>query len=202
MTIGILDYGLGNPVSVSNMLKKIGYKATIVNTPDAIEYIDKLILPGVGHFQNGMKNLENAGLIDAIQSFATNGKFILGICLGMQLLTNSSEEGQVNGLGLIPLETKKFTLSSDAKIPHMGWSTVHVQRPEHPLFQNIDIESSRYYFVHSYYVNNSGENVLGTTSYEKTFASIIGKDNILGMQFHPEKSHKFGMALLKSFCKL
>ena len=198
--IVIINYNMGNLNSIANMIKKIGYDAQISSDKKIIESADKLILPGVGAFDRGIENLKMLGLFDLIKEKVINIKTpILGICLGMQLMTKKSEEGTLTGLSLIDAETKKFVLSNDYKIPHMGWNTVMLEK--HSLmFNNMENQENRFYFVHSYYVECSNkEDVLCSTNYGKIFASMFEHENIIGAQFHPEKSHKFGMQLLKNF---
>jgi glutamine amidotransferase len=199
----ILHYNLGNPKSIKNMLSYLGINAVISDDLNALKKADRLILPGVGHFAHGMKQMQTLGFIDLIKDHAfIYQKPILGICLGMQLMTNFSDEGCVDGLGLIDANTKMFKLQDKSlKIPHMGWNEVSWQK-ESMLLASID-ENPRYYFVHSYYVEcNKIENVLGTANYGQDFVAAFQHNNIIGMQFHPEKSHRFGMELLKNFTKL
>jgi glutamine amidotransferase len=199
----IINYNLGNPKSIKNMLSYLGIDAVISDDLNALKSADRLILPGVGHFAHGMNQLNNLGFTDVIKEHAlTQQKPILGICLGMQLITNFSEEGDVDGLGLIDAQTKKFQLQDKSlKIPHMGWNEVSWQK-ESPILNSLS-EKPRYYFVHSYFVECNNQNdVLGTTHYGQDFVSAFQHDNIIGMQFHPEKSHQFGMELLKNFTKL
>lgn len=198
--IAILDYGLGNLGSIANMLKVIGEKSKITNKPEEIYVADGIILPGVGAFDAGMQKLNESGLTDIIKDCATKGTPILGICLGMQLLGRKSEEGTLPGLGLIPFECKKFMFSDDTdlKIPHMGWDIVDIKQ-NNPLVNNLE-GTQRYYFVHSFHaVCDSKENVLMTCDYGYEFAAAVVKGNIMGVQFHPEKSHDFGLALLTNF---
>lgn len=201
--IAIIDYGLGNLGSIANMLKVIGEKPKITNDESIIKKADGIILPGVGAFDAGMQKLIDTGLDRAIKECANNGIPILGICLGMQLLGSKSEEGKRQGLGLIPFECKKFSFSknSDLKIPHMGWDIVDIKK-DCPIVKNL-IGTQRYYFVHSYYAvcNNQG-NVLMTCDYGYVFAAAVIKDNVIGVQFHPEKSHDFGLALLRNFVEM
>jgi glutamine amidotransferase len=201
--VTIIDYGLGSLSSIKNMLKKVGVSSIISASEDDIAQSDKLILPGVGHFAKGMENLNRSGLIPILNELVlVKKKPILGICLGMQLMTSFSEEGNLQGLGWIDANTIKFRLNSSMyKIPHMGWSNVHFHI-EDPLASSLH-ETSRFYFVHSYHVKCESEsNVLATSNYGSTFHSAIVKENIRGVQFHPEKSHKFGMQLLKNFSNL
>ncbi len=198
--IAILDYGLGNLGSIANMLKVIGEKSKITNKEDEIRVADGIILPGVGAFDAGMQKLNESGLAESIKDCASKGTPILGICLGMQLLGRRSEEGTLSGLGLIPFECKKFRFSDDSslKIPHMGWDIVDIKQ-SNPLVDNLK-GTQRYYFVHSYHaVCDSEDNVLMTCDYGYDFAASVVKGNIMGVQFHPEKSHDFGLALLTNF---
>jgi glutamine amidotransferase len=202
--IAILDYGLGNLLSIKNMFKRVGIRNVII-TSDAkvIEKASKIILPGVGAFDNGMKNLENHGLINVLNKKALKEKVpFLGICLGMQLMTKDSAEGKLAGLGWFDAKTKKIKLDdSSLKIPHMGWNYIESEnRNEGFLKKN---KNYRFYFVHSYYVEcKNPKDVLYTTNYEKDFHSAIKKDNLIGVQFHPEKSLHFGMDIFESFAKL
>ena len=199
--IVILDYDMGNVGSIKNILHKIGEKEVMISrNANDIEKADKIILPGVGAFDSGMNNLKKFGLIEIIQNFAlVDKKPILGICLGMQLLGKSSEEGQQKGLGLIPFVNYKFCLSPQYKIPHMGWDYVKIIDKKCPLVKNLEDEQ-RYYFVHSYFAKCEDEkNILMTCDYGHEFVAAVAKDNIVGVQFHPEKSHQFGMKLLRNF---
>jgi glutamine amidotransferase len=200
--ITIIDYGVGNLSSIKNMLKRIGVAAEITNNLAAIEKAEKLILPGVGHFNYGMEQLHKSGLVSILNEKVLGKKVpILGICLGVQLLTQSSEEGTAAGLGWIAGKTiafEKTKLQSNQKIPHMGWSDLSNYQ-QSKLFTNMPDEP-RFYFVHSYHLalENSAD-VLVTANYGYQFAAGIEHENILGVQFHPEKSHKFGMKLLENF---
>jgi imidazole glycerol-phosphate synthase subunit HisH len=185
------------------MLGYLGFEARISNDPIEIANAERLILPGVGHFQHGMDQLRELGLIDILRKEVIgNQKPILGICLGMQLLTKHSEEGNIDGLGFIDAQTRKFQLNDDTlKVPHMGWNTVTFQK-DSPLIKTVSAQS-RYFFVHSYYVDCARkEDILCTTQYGQDFVSGFHHENIFGLQFHPEKSHKFGMELLTNFCKI
>lgn len=203
--IVIIDYNMGNLGSIKNMIKKIGSNAIISSNSNDILNADKLILPGVGSFDNGMSNLRNLGLISVLNNKVIEDRTpILGICLGMQLFTEKSEEGVLPGLGWIDGYTKKFDFTESSinyKIPHMGWNYVKIQKKS-PLF--IDMyEDPRFYFVHSYHlVCNNNDDTLATTEYAYEFVSAIMKNNIYGTQFHPEKSHKYGMKILKNFVEL
>ena len=196
--ITIIDYGMGNLGSIANMIKKVGGKSCISSNLEEIEKAEKLILPGVGSFDNGMRELKELGLIELLNRKVLEEKTpIMGICLGMQLMTCSSEEGILKGLGWIDGKSHKF-VSDDLKVPHMGWNTIQHKKVS-ALFVETESEK-RFYFVHSYYVScESEEDVLTTTSYTHDFVSSFEKENIVGVQFHPEKSHRFGMELLKNF---
>jgi len=202
--IVIIDYGLGNLASVLNMFKKIGVKDVIISKEQSvIEKAEKLLLPGVGAFDAGMTNLEQSQLIPLLNKKILVDKIpILGICLGMQLLTKRSDEGQKQGLGWIDAETIKFNLDPalKLKVPHMGWNYIDVKK-ENKL---IDTQTkNRFYFVHSYYVKCSDENqTLATSNFGNDFTCMVNKENIYGAQFHPEKSLKFGMKILENFSKL
>lgn len=194
---------MGNPKSIKNMLTYLGIESRISDDYTEIAAADRLVLPGVGHFQHGMEQLRQMGLIEVLNKVVLEDKKpILGICLGMQLLTQFSEEGNVEGLGFIDAQTKKFNLDDPKlKIPHMGWNTVKFNK-ESELTTEIR-SNPRYYFVHSYYVEcNDKNDVLCTTQYGQEFVSGFQNDNIFGLQFHPEKSHKFGMELLVNFCNI
>lgn len=202
MMIAILDYGLGNLGSIANMLKVIGEKSRITCDKTVIENADGIILPGVGAFDAGMSKLGEAGLIDVIKDLAQKGMPILGICLGMQLLGRGSEEGKLAGLELIPFECKKFVFdNTELKVPHMGWDIVNIKKA-HPLVRDLE-GTQRYYFVHSFHaVCENEENILMTCDYGYEFDAAVIKDNVMGVQFHPEKSHDFGLALLNNFVKI
>lgn len=196
--IVVIDYGMGNLGSIANMIKKVGHKCIITSDLEEIKKASKLILPGVGSFDNGMRNLAELGMIEVLnQKVLVEKTPILGICLGMQLMTKSSEEGTSAGLGWLDAQTKKF-VSDTLKIPHMGWNIIKHQKKS-KLFDECESEK-RFYFVHSYFVScNQEVDILTNTNYTQDFVSSFEKENIIGVQFHPEKSHKFGMSLLKNF---
>jgi imidazole glycerol-phosphate synthase subunit HisH len=201
LTVSLVDYGLGNLGSVANMLKRIGVESRRVSTPAEVLHSDRVLLPGIGAFDTGMSRLADAGLDDALRDFAATGKPIFGICLGMQLLLDSSEEGTATGLGLIPGKSVRFDTNAGVRIPHMGWNAVTATHSE-PLVVGAET-GSRFYFVHSYHVvPDDPAFVLATTDYAGNFASMISRENILGAQFHPEKSHAFGMTILRNFAAL
>lgn len=197
--IAIVDYGLGNLGSIANMLKVIGEKSVITSSREVITSSDGIILPGVGAFDAGVRNLHETGLYDTIRQSAESGQPILGICLGMQLLGRKSEEGELEGLELIPFDCVRFKVNeSRLKIPHMGWDMVNISQRT-PLTKNLE-NNQRYYFVHSYHaICDDQKSVLMTCDYGYEFAAAVIKDNVMGVQFHPEKSHDFGMALLKNY---
>lgn len=199
----IIDYKAGNVRSIQNMLKKIGIKSLISDKTEDIAQAEKLILPGVGHFDYGMEQLEKSGLIEILNKKVLTDKTpILGICLGVQLMTKSSDEGTKAGLGWFDAFTVKFDsakLPENCKIPHMGWNEITYNQ-NCKLFQNLHQVPPRFYFVHSYHLKANNENdILATANYGYEFTVALKKDNIIGLQFHPEKSHKFGMQVLKNF---
>jgi glutamine amidotransferase len=194
--ITIIDYGMGNIGSIVNMLKKLGIKSQATNLPMELLEAEKLILPGVGAFDNAMEKLNSLGFSDVIRKKAEDGTPILGICLGMQLLGTSSEEGIMPGLNLIPAKIRKFQSVDKLRVPHMGWNRVD------PVDQEMyrDLEENKFYFVHSYYFDAEQEkDIAGTTDYGILFTSSVRRGNVFGAQFHPEKSHKFGMQFLRNF---
>jgi glutamine amidotransferase len=202
--ITIVDYGVGNLNSVANIINHVGGECIISSDPNIILNSSKLILPGVGSFDNGMNELSKRGIIDALNEVVLiKQNPILGICLGMQLMTLRSEEGNLDGLGWINAEVLKFKFESNSnlKIPHMGWNQLNVKN-SNPLFHKNDQEL-RFYFVHSYYVKtNFSEDIIGTCNYGDEICVAFQKENIFGVQFHPEKSHRFGMSLIKNFISL
>jgi glutamine amidotransferase len=199
----ILDYKVGNLASIKNMLKKVGCAdALITDDLGAIKEADKFILPGVGNFDFGMKQLLASGFIETVgEQVLVNKKPILGICLGAQLMTQSSEEGQEKGLGWVDGKTVKFDksrLDSKMKIPHMGWTDVDLAK-DSKLFLDMHPDP-RFYFVHTYHmVLDEPENILTRSRYGYEFTSGFEKGNLMGVQYHPEKSHKFGMQMLKNY---
>ncbi len=201
--ITIIDYGIGNVGSVFNMLRKLRAKVQISSDEDEIAKSDKLILPGVGHFDYGFKNLHSSGLIGILsEQVLVNKRPILGICLGMQMMTRGSEEGSQNGLGWVAADTIKFSPDNNLKIPHMGWNHVDSSIGA-KLFESAPEEPERFYFGHSYYVRaDNPKDVAAYCHYGQDFVASFEVDNIMGVQFHPEKSHLFGMNLFQRFIAL
>ena len=201
MKIGIVDYNMGNLASVKNAFDKIGASAEIVKDADKIKNYDKLILPGVGAFGDAMKHLKESNLDEAIKDFVKSGKFLLGVCLGMQLLFEKSEEfGEHEGLGFIKGEVIYFDKErvGNRKIPHMGWNKLF--NKDSILFKGLN--NPYLYFVHSLHVVCDEKYVIGKTIYGYEFVSSVNKDNIFGFQPHPEKSHNEGLKILKNFVEL
>ena len=200
--ITIVDYGMGNLGSIKNMFKRIGVSTVLAADLEAIEKSDKLVLPGVGNFDQAMKRINSSDLREILDRKALVERIpILGICLGMQLLTQSSEEGTLLGLGWIKAATRRFPKTSKLKVPHMGWNIVSPVR-ESPISKNLPDEI-RFYFVHSFYVQveNEEDSIL-KAHYGINFDAAIQHGNIFGAQFHPEKSHKFGRQFLTNFANL
>lgn len=202
--ITVVDYGAGNIGSVLNMIRKVGGQAVASGQSDELLKAEKILLPGVGSFDNAMNRLKNLALIDVLQERAEAGVPFFGICLGMQLLSNKSEEGTLPGLGLIPGSVRRFKFDAEQahlKIPHMGWNRAEPLR-EHSLCKGLESDA-RFYFVHSYFYEcENPEHVLFKSTYGSDFASGIQRENVMGVQFHPEKSHRYGMQLLKNFIEL
>lgn len=195
----IIDYQMGNLRSVQKAIEKVGGQAEISSDAAKIADAKRLILPGVGAFGDAMAELNQRGLVDPIRDYCRSGRPFLGICLGMQLLLDSStEHGQHEGLGIIPGNVMRFENRSDRKIPHMGWNTVsHVGG--HPMLSSID-DGSHFYFVHSYYVQPADPSVdMLRCDYDQTFTAAIARDNVVATQFHPEKSQSAGLRLLAGF---
>ena len=201
--IAIVDYNMGNLASVLNALKLIDAHAVIEKNPDNLKNYDKVILPGVGAYKDAMEHLKDTGMYDAVKQYANNGKPMLGICLGMQLLFESSQEfGDTKGLGLIPGHVVAFDKSKmdmdEHKIPHVGWNKAF--NKENKLFDGL--KNPYLYFVHSYHAVCDEQYVIAKTHYGYDFVSAVQKDNIYGFQPHPEKSHDNGISILKNFVKL
>ena len=200
--IAIIDYGVGNLFSLVSSLKMIGADAVVTGDADVIRRADKLILPGVGAFADAAAKLRESGLDAILREEAAKGKEIMGICLGMQLLfERSMEYGEHEGLGLlrgsvVPMEG---VIPSNLKIPHIGWNALHFQK-KHKLMKYIK-ENDCVYFVHSYFATDCGDSLLATAEYGKELTAMVGKDNVMGCQFHPEKSGTVGLAILRAFCE-
>ena len=202
MTITIINYGMGNTGSIRNMLTKIGIKSAVSSDYEAIAAADKLILPGVGAFDPAMKRLQDLNVISLLNDRVINDLVpFLGVCLGMQLITTGSDEGELPGLGWVDARARSFAssgLNDSLPVPHMGWNSVNDIGPS--LLLDGMTSDARFYFAHSYYVDcDDSADVQGTSQYGVEFASVIGRQNIFGVQFHPEKSHRFGMAVLRGF---
>lgn len=204
--IAIVNYGMGNLGSIKNMLDRIRVPSVITSDPKEIAGASKLILPGVGSFDHGMKKLHEFGLRDVLDQKVLGEKIpVLGVCLGMQLISQSSEEGVQPGLGWIDAKTVRFRFpegTPQLRVPHMGWNSVHVIDPASLLYRQME-GTPKFYFVHSYHVVAGQQKItLGTTAYGFEFVSSVHADNIYGVQFHPEKSHKYGMQLYINFAAL
>lgn len=198
----IIDYGVGNIASIANMMKKAGRSATLSKDHAVIRSARRLILPGVGSFDHAATRLAETGIDDVVREQAAKGVPILGVCLGMQLLLDRSDEGELAGLGLVPGASHKFPSIIDGerlRVPHMGWNTVR-RTTQEPL---SSVQSDdRFYFVHSYYVKPVDDaHVIGVTQHGIEFASMIRNENVIGVQFHPEKSHRYGLKLLNDFAE-
>lgn len=202
--IAIVDYHMGNLASVKNAFDLLGEKVVVESDPDKLLSYDRIILPGVGAYGDAMEHLQSRGMDQAVKEYAKSGKYLLGICLGMQLLFESSEEfGVTEGLGLIEGRVVAFDTSrfhTPLKVPHMGWNRMFTK--EHPLFEGLD-EAHYLYFVHSYHALCQHEaDVIGESVYGYRFTSAVGHGNVMGIQPHPEKSHQNGLTILKNFIKL
>lgn len=204
--IAIVDYGVGNLFSLSSSLKALGIESELTADPTRLQQADQVILPGVGAFGDAMKKLQATGLDQAVKQLAASGKPLLGICLGMQLLFDSSEEfGQQAGLGLIPghvvsLKEAFEQREIDLKVPHIGWNPITIKQTS-PLLKNIQ-EQDQFYYVHSFYATDCEPYLVATSEYGVSVPGIVAKDNVYGTQFHPEKSGKVGLALLQAFAEV
>jgi glutamine amidotransferase len=202
--IVIVDYGMGNVGSIQNMLRRIGVESIVSANPAELQAATKLILPGVGAFDAAMQRLHELGLVDVLNAKVKGERVpTLGICLGMQLITCGSDEGSQAGLGWINAWTTRFGLDDDSplRLPHMGWNSIQLQR-SCPLLSGLE-QDARFYFVHSYRVAAADEAVVvATTTYGVPFHSVVQSANVMGTQFHPEKSHRFGLRLLDNFARM
>jgi len=202
--IAIVDYNMGNLASVKNAFAKLGKDTVVESDPEKFKNYDKIILPGVGAYADAMEHLRSRDMVEALQEYAKSGNYMFGICLGMQLLFESSEEfGKTDGIGLIKGRVQAFDaskFSESLKVPHMGWNRMFTK--EHPLFNGLD-ENHYLYFVHSFHaVCEDGSDSIGKTNYGYEFDSCVAHDNVLGIQPHPEKSHKNGLKILENFINL
>lgn len=201
--IAIIDYGVGNLFSVRSSFKHIGYDAVVTGDKEIIESCDKILLPGVGAFEDAIAKLRKTGLDKVLIDQAKKGKKIMGICLGMQLLFECSYEfGEHRGLGLLKgsVVGMQGEIPSELKIPHIGYNAL-IFKKNHPLFKYIN-DGDYVYFVHSYYAEGCEDSLLATTEYGKELTAIVGKDNVMGCQFHPEKSGDVGLNILRAFCEM
>ncbi len=203
----VVDYGVGNVRSVASMLLHLGHRAIITSNPELVATADRIFLPGVGAWDTAMQNLQTTGLLQALErAVLQRGVPAIGLCLGMQLLFDSGEEGALPGLGFLPGSVKRLTDEPGLRIPHMGWNDV-VKMQEHRVWNRrqsdleyCDLEAtSQFYFVHSFHASCNENLVLGSTTHGTSFPSVVGRDNIVGAQFHPEKSHRYGMRFLANF---
>lgn len=201
--VAIIDYGVGNLFSLKSSFAAIGEEVTVTADRDVIRAADRILLPGVGAFGDAARKLRESGLADLVIEQAREGKPLLGICLGMQLLFEKScEYGEHEGLGLIPGEVRPIAevIPKDLKIPHIGWNALQL-RGEHPLFRYLR-EGDCVYFVHSFYGANCDESVIATAEYGAELTAAVAKNNVYGCQFHPEKSGTVGLNILRAFCAL
>lgn len=200
--IAIIDYQMGNLRSVQKGFEKVGHEAIITSDPSVLAKADKIVLPGVGAFSDAMTELRSRGLIDPIRDAVNEGKHFLGICLGLQLLfDSSSEDGMHQGLGILSGEVVRFDVPPQYKVPHMGWNQAKIRRPA-PILAGIEDES-HFYFVHSYYVVPKDPSVVAIEAdYHEPFCAMIWRDNLYATQFHPEKSQADGLKILKNFAEL
>jgi len=203
--IAIVNYGLGNVLAIANIYKRLGIAASIVDSPDELRKAEKIILPGVGAFDWAMTRLNESGMRDQIEELVVEkSRPVLGICVGMQMMAASSEEGKLPGFGWFDAEVRRFdesAFTSKTLLPHMGWNDV-MPRQTDSLFGGLD-EQARFYFLHSYYfAPRTDADVLADTNYNGPFASSVRRGNLFGVQFHPEKSHQWGIRLLQNFAEL
>jgi len=202
--ISIINYGLGNLKAIQNVYSRLGIKSNFVSTIEELSRATKLILPGVGSFDYAIDKLNKSGMLDCLNNLVIEKEIpILGICVGFQMMTKSSEEGKLEGLGWLNARVKKFDITNNESmlLPHMGWNDVEVSQNS-PLFINLE-HFSKFYFLHSYYIkSNIEQQIIAYSNYGGKFACALNKNNIFGVQFHPEKSHHFGIKLLENFAKV
>lgn len=200
--VAIIDYDVGNISAVANMLQRIGVRAVVTSDPVAVEAADRIVLPGNGAFDTCMKNLRSTGLLPLLERRVLgDGVPLLGICVGAQMLGTASEEGVEPGLGWLNMSVRRFKEAVGRPVPHMGWCEVQGAQPGHPITVGLD-EDARFYFVHSYYMDPvDPADVLLKAHYGKEFVAAVAHDNIVGVQFHPEKSHRHGKQLLTAFAR-
>jgi glutamine amidotransferase len=197
--IAIVDYGIGNLGSVSKAFRHVGAEAVLTGAPEALRRAEALVLPGDGAFGAAMDELRSRGLLPVLREAVASGRLLFGICIGMQLLFEESEEhGRHEGLGVLPGRVRRF--EGDLPVPHMGWNRLRPRRP-HALFEGI-ADESHVYFVHSYYCDAAADVTLATCDYGRRFAAVVGRDNVLGVQFHPEKSQAVGLRMVANFVAL
>jgi len=200
--IVVIDYGMGNLASVYNALKLLGASARVSESASEVSKADKIVLPGVGAFRDAIFGLKKRALVEPIKKFLASGKAYLGICLGLQLLFEESEEADAKGLGIFKGKVKRFKEKDGIKIPHIGWNNVQLKAYSLKLTANIE-DNSYFYFDHSYYAAPEDKSIVaGTTDYGVSFTSMINKENIYGVQFHPERSQALGLKMLENFIKL
>lgn len=201
--IAIIDYGMGNIHSVRKAIESMGAQVKVVDKPEGLAGCEKAVLPGVGAFGDAAEELEKQGLIKGLKDYIASGRAFLGICLGLHLLLEESEESPgIKGLGLIRGRVEKFAAAKGLKVPHMGWNQLDIRQSACPLFKGLPADAY-VYFCHSYYPAPKDSGVVAaTTEYGRKFASLVWKDNIYGAQFHPEKSQKAGLKILENFVKL
>jgi glutamine amidotransferase len=200
--IAIIDYQMGNLRSVQKGFEKVGHEAVVTDDPAVLEQAEKIVLPGVGAFQDAIAQLRRRDMVEPIRAGIEAGKPFLGICLGLQLLFDVSyEDGEHEGLGIVPGEVVRFDVPSEFKVPHMGWNQARIARRP-PILEGID-EGTHFYFVHSYYVVPRDESVVAVeVDYHRPFCAMIWRDNLFATQFHPEKSQADGLRILKNFAEL
>ncbi len=198
--VGVVSSGLGTAESIKNLVVNVGERTNLVTEFADLKNYSHIVLPGVGSFDEGSKLIVGTGWEEAIKLHVASGKMLLGVCLGMQLLGNCSEEGVLRGLGILDFENIRLKPSVGFKVPNTGWEKVQVVS-DHPIANNL-LETNRFYFVHSYAVPSVTENRIAVTEHTEPFCSIIGSENIIGVQFHPEKSHQYGKVLMKNFLSM